>query len=32
MSQSSMLHISKNSQINADDVERALMLLHTTSH
>ncbi len=31
MSQSSMLHISENSQINADDVERALMLLHTTS-
>lgn len=31
MSQSSMLHISKNSKINADDVERALMLLHTTS-
>ena len=31
MSQSSMLHISKDSKINADDVERALMLLHTTS-
>ena len=31
MSQSSMLHISENSKINADDVERALMLLHTTS-
>ena len=31
MSQSSMLHISKDSNINADDVERALMLLHTTS-
>ncbi|MBR1425255.1 aminotransferase class V-fold PLP-dependent enzyme [bacterium] len=31
MSQSSMLHISKNSKIDADDVERALMLLHTTS-
>ncbi len=31
MSQSSMLHISENSSINADDVERALMLLHTTS-
>jgi arginine/lysine/ornithine decarboxylase len=31
MSQSSMLHISKNSKINADDVEKALMLLHTTS-
>ena len=30
MSQSSMLHISENSKINADDVERALMLLHTT--
>ena len=26
-----MLHISKDSKINADDVERALMLLHTTS-
>lgn len=31
MSQSSMLHISKDSNVNADDVERALMLLHTTS-
>jgi len=31
MSQSSMLHISENSIINAEDVERALMLLHTTS-
>ena len=31
MSQSSMLHIAENSKINADDVERALMLLHTTS-
>jgi arginine/lysine/ornithine decarboxylase len=31
MSQSSMLHISKNSKINEADVERALMLLHTTS-
>jgi arginine/lysine/ornithine decarboxylase len=31
MSQSSMLHISENSKINAEDVERALMLLHTTS-
>ncbi len=31
MSQSSMLHISRDSKINADDVERALMLLHTTS-
>lgn len=31
MSQSSMLHIGKDSLINADDVERALMLLHTTS-
>lgn len=31
MSQSSMLHIGKNSKINANDVERALMLLHTTS-
>ena len=31
MSQSSMLHIGKNSNINAQDVERALMLLHTTS-
>ena len=26
-----MLHISENSQINAEDVERSLMLLHTTS-
>jgi arginine/lysine/ornithine decarboxylase len=31
MSQSSMLHIAEDSKINADDVERALMLLHTTS-
>lgn len=31
MSQSSMLHISKNSKINVEDVEQALMLLHTTS-
>lgn len=31
MSQSSMLHISEYSKINAEDVERALMLLHTTS-
>ena len=31
MSQSSMLHISENSQINSEDVERSLMLLHTTS-
>lgn len=31
MSQSSMLHISKDSKINAEDVERSLMLLHTTS-
>lgn len=31
MSQSSMLHIAKNSLINIDEVERALKLLHTTS-
>lgn len=31
MSQSSMLHVSEDSKINAEDVERALMLLHTTS-
>lgn len=31
MSQSSMLHISKDSKINAADVERSLTLLHTTS-
>ncbi|MBP3821319.1 aminotransferase class I/II-fold pyridoxal phosphate-dependent enzyme [bacterium] len=31
MSQSSMLHISKESKINVEDVERSLMLLHTTS-
>lgn len=31
MSQSSMLHISKNSIINPDTVEKALKLLHTTS-
>ena len=31
MSQSSMLHINKNSKINVDDVERSLTLLHTTS-
>ena len=31
MSQSSMLHIAKNSKINAVEVEKALKLLHTTS-
>ncbi len=31
MSQSSMLHIGKDSKICVEDVERALMLLHTTS-
>lgn len=31
MSQSSMLHIAEDSTICAEDVERALMLLHTTS-
>ena len=31
MSQSSMLHISNGSKINAEDVERSLTLLHTTS-
>lgn len=31
MSQSSMLHISKDSKINPDTVEKALKLLHTTS-
>lgn len=31
MSQSSMLHVSKDSKICVEDVERALMLLHTTS-
>ena len=31
MSQSSMLHISKDSMINPDTVEKALKLLHTTS-
>lgn len=31
MSQSSMLHISKNSKIDPDAVEKALKLLHTTS-
>lgn len=31
MSQSSMLHVGKNSMICEEDVERALMLLHTTS-
>ena len=31
MSQSSMLHIAKNSLINADEVAKALKLLHTTS-
>lgn len=31
MSQSSMLHISKDSLINPDSVEKALKLLHTTS-
>ena len=31
MSQSSMLHVSKNSMINPDSLEKALKLLHTTS-
>lgn len=31
MSQSSMLHINKNSSVNEEDIEQALMLLHTTS-
>lgn len=31
MSQSSMIHISENSMINPDTVEKALKLLHTTS-
>ena len=31
MSQSSMLHISKDSMVNPDTVEKALKLLHTTS-
>ena len=31
MSQSSMLHIAKDSKINPDTVEKALKLLHTTS-
>ncbi len=31
MSQSSMLHIAENSKIDADAVEKALKLLHTTS-
>ncbi|MBQ6516090.1 aminotransferase class V-fold PLP-dependent enzyme [bacterium] len=31
MSQSSMLHISKNSKFNADAIEKALKLVHTTS-
>ena len=31
MSQSSMLHISENSMINPDSVEKSLKLLHTTS-
>ena len=31
MSQSSMLHIAKNSCLNIDEVEKALKLLHTTS-
>jgi len=31
MSQSSMLHIAKNSLINSDAVEKALKMLHTTS-
>ena len=31
MSQSSMLHIAKNSVINPDKIEKALKLLHTTS-
>lgn len=31
MSQSSMLHIAKNSKFNADDIDRTIQLLHTTS-
>ena len=31
MSQSSMLHIAKNSLLNADAIEKALKMLHTTS-
>jgi len=31
LSQSSMLHIAKNSKLDADRIEKALMLLHTTS-
>ncbi|MBR1942756.1 aminotransferase class I/II-fold pyridoxal phosphate-dependent enzyme [bacterium] len=31
MSQSSMLHIAKNSKLNVEKIERALKLLHTTS-
>jgi len=31
MSQSSMLHIAKNSKINAQTIEKALKLVHTTS-
>ena len=31
MSQSSMLHIAKNSMLNVEKIERALKLLHTTS-
>ena len=31
MSQSSMLHITKNSKFNPDEIERTLQLLHTTS-
>ena len=31
MSQSSMLHIAKNSKLNIEKIERALKLLHTTS-
>ena len=31
MSQSSMLHVAKNSLISADSVEKALKMLHTTS-
>lgn len=31
LSQSSMLHVAKNSKIDADKIEKALKLLHTTS-
>jgi len=31
MSQSSMLHVAKDSNINADSIEKALKMLHTTS-